>query len=173
MWLRASRAISGMRVRMRSLATVPGMRRGLRPLATAMIAALARALRPSAATLTAAHQDRLGLDRRVGFEARNHDLRNLALDQAFDVAQQLVLVDAHQRQRLALGAGAAGAADAVHVVFRHVGQLVVHHVRQLVDVDAARGDVGRHQHPHCAVLEVGQRLGARAPGSCCRGSPWR
>ena len=43
-------------------------------------------------------------------------------------------------------AGAAGAADAVHVVLGHVRQLEVDDVRQLVDVDAARGDVGRDQH---------------------------
>ncbi len=55
-----------------------------------------------------------------------------------------------------------GAADAVHVVLGHVGQLEVHHVRQHVDVDAARRDVGGHQHLQVAGLEVGQRLGARA-----------
>ena len=70
-------------------------------------------------------------------------------------------------------AGAAGAADAVHVVLGHVRQLEVDDVRQLVDVDAARGDVGRDQHLQVALLEVGERLGARASGSCCRGSPSR
>ena len=35
-------------------------------------------------------------------------------------------------------------------------------MRQLVDVDAARRDVGGHQHAQLAALEVGQRLGARA-----------
>jgi hypothetical protein len=35
-------------------------------------------------------------------------------------------------------------------------------VRQLVDVDAAGGDVGRHQHLQRALLEVAERLGARA-----------
>ena len=57
-------------------------------------------------------------------------------------------------------ASAARAADAVHVVFRHVGQLVVHHVRQLVDVQTARRDVGSHQHGQAAVLEARQRPGA-------------
>ena len=38
-----------------------------------------------------------------------------------------------------------GAADAVHVVLRHVRQLVVDDVRQLLDVEAARGDVGGDQ----------------------------
>ena len=43
-------------------------------------------------------------------------------------------------------AGAAGAADAVHVVDRRARQVVVHHHRQLRDVDAARGQVGGDQH---------------------------
>jgi len=34
----------------------------------------------------------------------------------------------------------------VHVVLGHVRQVEVHDVRQFLDVDAARGDVGGHQH---------------------------
>ncbi len=48
----------------------------------------------------------------------------------------------------------------MHVVFRHVGQVEVHDVRQLDDVQAARGDVGRHQHLQAAGLELGQRARA-------------
>jgi hypothetical protein len=59
-------------------------------------------------------------------------------------------------------AGAPGAADAVDVVLRHVRQLEVDHVRQLVDVEAAGGDVGGHQHAHVAALEAGQRPRAGA-----------
>ena len=40
-----------------------------------------------------------------------------------------MLVDAHQGDRFAGGAGAAGAADTVHVIFRHVGQIIVDHMR--------------------------------------------
>ena len=58
---------------------------------------------------------------------------------------------------MAGGAGAAGAADAVHVVFRHVGQFEIDHLRQLVDVQTARGDVGGDQHRQRAVLELRQR----------------
>ncbi|CAB3722382.1 hypothetical protein LMG3441_03947 [Achromobacter kerstersii] len=82
------------------------------------------------------------------------------LDQAFDVLQQLDFAVVDQRDRGAGGACAARAADAVHVVFRHVGQFEVHHLRQLVDVQATGGDVGRDQHRHGAVLEAGQRTGA-------------
>ncbi|MCY1346834.1 hypothetical protein D9M69_329320 [compost metagenome] len=47
------------------------------------------------------------------------------------------------------------------VVFLDVGQLVVDHVGQLVDVQAAGGDVGGDQDAHVVGLEVGQRLGPR------------
>ncbi len=50
----------------------------------------------------------------------------------------------------------------MHVVFAHIGDVVVDHVRQVVDVDPARSDVGGHQGADGAALEVGQRLGARA-----------
>ena len=48
----------------------------------------------------------------------------------------------------ARAARAAGAADAVHVVLGDVRQLEVDDVRQLLDVEAARGDVGRDEHRH-------------------------
>ena len=49
----------------------------------------------------------------------------------------------------------------MHVVLGHVREIVVHDVRQLFDVDAARGNVGRHQHLQCRGLEFRKRAGAR------------
>ena len=46
------------------------------------------------------------------------------------------------------------------VGLRYVGQLVVHHRRQLVDIDAPGGDVGGHQHPDSPALEALQGLDA-------------
>ena len=62
----------------------------------------------------------------------------------------------------AFAAGAAGAADPVDVVLGDFRQLVVHDVRQLVDVEPARGDVGRDEHAHRPCLEVRERARARA-----------
>ena len=50
-------------------------------------------------------------------------------------------------------AGAAGAADAVDVVLGDVRQLVVDDVGQVLDVEAARGDVGRDEDLHLAALK--------------------
>ena len=58
--------------------------------------------------------------------------------------------------------GAAGAADAVQVGLLVLGALVVDDVRDVVDVDAAGGDVGGDQHVDLAVAERAQRLLAGA-----------
>ena len=47
--------------------------------------------------------------------------------------------------------------DAVDVVFRLVGDVEVHHGAERLHVDAARGDVRRHEHPVAALLEPGER----------------
>jgi hypothetical protein len=89
------------------------------------------------------------------------DLRlDLLSDEPLDVAKQSPVFARHQRHRLARFPRAAGAADAVDVVFRDVRQVVVDHVRQRLDVDAARGDVGGDEHLQLVVLEALQRLHA-------------
>ena len=55
-------------------------------------------------------------------------------------------------------AGPAGAADAVHVGLLVLGNLVVDHVRDVVDVDAASGDVGGDQHVDLTGAERLERL---------------
>ena len=54
--------------------------------------------------------------------------------------------------------GPAGPTDPVHVGLVVVGALVVDHVRDPVDVDAAGGDVGRHEHVDTTGAETLQRL---------------
>ena len=82
------------------------------------------------------------------------------LIKTLDVFQELVLVDTDQRDRRAFGTGATGPADAMNIVLRHVRQLEVDDIRQFVDIDAARRDVGGHQDVQLAALEVGERSGA-------------
>jgi len=86
--------------------------------------------------------------------------RDLFADHAFDRAQQTPLFRAHERVGGALGTGACRSADAVDVGFRFFGKIKVHDMRDAVHVDAARGDVRRHQHAHAAAAERMQRVGA-------------
>ena len=66
---------------------------------------------------------------------------------------------AGEADRVALGAQARGAADAVHVVLGVERQVVVVDVRHAVDVQAARGHVGGDQDFELAGLEfLQQRL---------------
>ena len=94
-------------------------------------------------------------------ELRRFDEIDLALEQLLDIAQVAHLVRRDQRHRGAGGTRARRAADAMHVVFRHVRQLVVDHVRQLLDVEAASRHFRGHQRRDAVFLEVLQRLHAR------------
>ncbi|SVM48942.1 Uncharacterised protein [Klebsiella pneumoniae] len=76
--------------------------------------------------------------------------------------QQFMFIYADQRQRFARCRGATGTTNTVHIVFRYVWQLVVHHVRKLFNVQTARGDIGRHQHANATGFKVSQRAGTRA-----------
>src|SRR5207245_2782592 len=82
--------------------------------------------------------------------------RDRHANQLLDVAQERPLLAVAERDRDARGAGARGAADAVHVAFRDVGQIVIDHVADALDVDAARRDVGGDQRAHLAGAERGE-----------------
>ena len=67
----------------------------------------------------------------------------------------------HQRNGDAVRARASCAPDAVNVIFGLGGHFVVHHKRQLGDVQAARGNVGRHQHAQFARFELVEHVQPR------------
>ncbi len=73
-----------------------------------------------------------------------HD-RDIALDQAGDVAQECFLFVVAEGEGAAVGTGTTGTSDAVYVGLRDVRDVEVDHVRQPVDVDAACSDVGCYQ----------------------------
>ncbi len=79
--------------------------------------------------------------------------RDALARRAFDVLQVLAFIVGAQRDRDAGLAGARGTADAVDIGFRNVGQLVIDDVADIVDVDAAGGDVGGDQGAQLAGLE--------------------
>ena len=95
-------------------------------------------------------------------EAGNFQTLQRPFDQLFNVLQLRTLIVADERNRLALHAGTTGTADAVHVIFRHVGQFVVDDVRQRIDVDATGSNIGSHQRRQFALLEFRQHTRACA-----------
>src|SRR5581483_11224694 len=99
--------------------------------------------------------------RAARLEARYRAALDLAVDEALDRGEQRPVLRGDERDRLAGLARAAGAADAVDVVLGHVRQVVVDDVRQELDVEPARGDVGRDQHAQLVVLERLERARAR------------
>jgi hypothetical protein len=81
--------------------------------------------------------------------------------QLLDIAQQRFLGRVAEGQRDAVAAGARSAADAMHVGLGHFRDLEIDHMRDAVDIDAARGDIRRHQHAGIAVAEIVERALAR------------
>ena len=70
-------------------------------------------------------------------------------DQLLDRSQIIEFGPGTKRDRDPLRAGAAGTADSMHVGFWFAGrQIVVDHMRDAVDIDSTRGNVGGDQYPH-------------------------
>ena len=84
------------------------------------------------------------------------DRRDGDADHALDIAQESCFLVIAERNCDAVGAGARGAADAVDIRFRNVRQVVVDHMADAVDVDAAGSDVGGDEDTQLAVTEVGE-----------------
>ncbi len=120
----------------------------------------ARRLASTAPDGLTTHGNGFGLFTGFGHELGEDLYRNLLFGELLDRHHEAFFVQAHQAHGFAFSARATGAPDAVHVVFADIGDLVVHHVRQIVDVDATGGDVGGHQRADGAGLETFERLGA-------------
>ena len=58
--------------------------------------------------------------------------------------------------RIALGPGACGATDPVDVVFRHIGHVEIINMPDAGNINAARGNIGGHQHIQLTLTELGQ-----------------
>src|SRR4029077_12890257 len=74
--------------------------------------------------------------------------------QPLDPPEEVCLVDADQADRLAGRACPSRPADPVDVVLGVPGQLEVHHVGQILDVEAAGGDISCNKDPDLAALEL-------------------
>ena len=80
-----------------------------------------------------------------------------ATDETLERTQRPLIFRRNETDRIADGVRAAGATDAMDVILRVHREIVVHHMRNPVHIDAPRGDVGRHQNADRAGLEILQR----------------
>ena len=109
--------------------------------------------------LTRFAQGRAGRHLVLGFKPTDVLPGDMALDHLLDAVELLDLVGAHQRVGPARGPRTTCAADTVHVILRHIGQVKIHHLGQLGDIQAPGGDIRGYQYPDVALLEPGQGPG--------------
>ena len=151
---------------------------------TASVATTAAATGTAAARATAATAARRGLRRHLRVDARirfvddvgvRHHHARLALhgleqcrvdggtrdrlpDVRLDVGQRHRVELAGEADRVALRTEARRAADAVHVVLGVERQVEIEDVAHVLDMQAARGDVGRDEDLQLAALELREQL---------------
>ena len=89
-------------------------------------------------------------------QAGNHARLEGLLGVVLDLTDLATIAEFGNRDRLAAATGAAGTADAVHIVFGFHRQAVVDHVGDGGHVQAAGGDVGSHKDLHAAVAKSHQ-----------------
>src|ERR1700732_3132986 len=83
--------------------------------------------------------------------------RQLQAGQLFDVAQQRPLGAVAERNRDARGAGPRSAGAPGEIALRHFGKLEIDHVRDAVDVEAARRYVGCDEGTDAAAAKCFER----------------
>ena len=79
--------------------------------------------------------------------------RDRDADQPLDVAEVGTLFVIAERDGNALGPGTRGTPDAVDIALGDIRQVVVHHVADAVDIDAAGGNIGGNERAQLAVAE--------------------
>ncbi len=90
-------------------------------------------------------------------EVRHRHARQPLPHRPLDSPKFALFFRSHQGERLTHGLRPGRPAHAVDVVVGHLRHVEVHHVAQCLYIDAARGDVGGHEHAELARLEPGER----------------
>ena len=141
----------------RSRLATPG---GTRLAFASRLAAAARTFpRPFARALLARA---VGSSAEAGVHGKSPSARRDGLpDQLFDRGDRLVVERGDDRDRGAGAPGAAGTADAMHVVVGMMRHVEIEDVADGGNIEAAGGDVGGDQQRNLALAELIERRGAR------------
>ena len=89
------------------------------------------------------------------------ELGDLLVDEFFDGVKLSLFVGRDDGHGVALALRAAGATDAVNVVFSVFGYIIVNNVSDIGDVEPARSDISRYKDLDLALFKLGERLGTR------------
>src|SRR5262249_41840494 len=77
-----------------------------------------------------------------------------APDEALKRTQLALIFRRDKTDRISHRMRPARAADPVHIILRVHRKVVVHHVRDSIDIDASRGDVRGDKHAHRSRFEI-------------------
>ncbi len=80
--------------------------------------------------------------------------RNLFLDHLLDATQGTAFISIAECQSDPFGAGSARSTDSMDVILRFHREVIVDDVRDVVDIDAASGDVGGDQDSRPSITET-------------------
>src|SRR5688500_443825 len=92
-----------------------------------------------------------------GFETFDLSDFDLLAHESLDGSHEWAVLGRHQRDGFTFGAGSAGTANAMYIVFGDVRQVVIDDVGQGFDIEAPRGDVGGDQDTELVVFEALER----------------
>ena len=90
--------------------------------------------------------------------------RKFAVDIGFDVWQRHHVFLAAETDRIAFSARPCRAADAMHVIFGILRQIVVEYMADIGNMQATRRNVCTDQHRQCAVVKITEHAQALALG---------
>src|SRR6266852_4256005 len=90
-------------------------------------------------------------------KCRPDDALDRLASQTFDAAHGKFFRGRNQRNRTTRFSGPATAPDAMYVIFRRHGHVIVNHVGNRIHIDAASGNVGGHHYARSSALEIAQR----------------
>ena len=77
-----------------------------------------------------------------------------AADETLERTQRPLIFRRNKADRITDGVRAAGASDAMDIIFRVHREIVIHHMRDPIHIDATRGDVGGNQDTDRAGFEI-------------------
>jgi len=73
-------------------------------------------------------------------------------DETFKRTQRSVIFRSNEADRIADRMRAAGASDAMDVILGVHWKIVIHDMRNSINVNPTRGDIGCHEHPHSSGI---------------------